>query len=95
LIPFSPLADTLKFESLPLDFFSILAVMVITYLALVEVGKYWFFQLRHPRGPLARRKPPHQRRIHRRAHRWSRRRLAARAAAEPTTVVKRATKLDR
>lgn len=72
IIPFSPIADTLGFRPLPLDFFVILITMVVTYLMLVEVGKYWFFQLRHPREPLALRRPPHERRIHRRAARWSR-----------------------
>jgi hypothetical protein len=50
--------------------------MVVTYLALVEAGKFWFFQFRHPREPLARRRPPGERRIHRRAARWSGRTLS-------------------
>ncbi len=71
IIPFSPLADTLGFDSLPADFFAILAAMVATYLGLVELGKYWFFRRQHPREPLARRRHPQERRIHRRAARWS------------------------
>ncbi|MGH3085588.1 MAG: HAD-IC family P-type ATPase, partial [Gaiellaceae bacterium] len=42
-LPYSPLADLLGFTSLPLDFLAVLALMVVTYLALVELGKYVFF----------------------------------------------------
>jgi len=47
LIPFSPLGPVLKFTALPLQFFLILGVLVITYLAVVEVGKKIFFR-RYP-----------------------------------------------
>ena len=72
LIPFSPLADPLGFEALPLDFFAILGLMVITYLGLVELGKARFFRPRRGVEPLARRKTRQERRMHRRAARWSR-----------------------
>jgi Mg2+-importing ATPase len=71
IVPFSPVAGTLGFRSLPLDFFAILGVMVLTYLVLVEFAKYWFFRLPQPREPLASRHPPHERRVRRRAIRWS------------------------
>jgi P-type Mg2+ transporter len=71
IIPLSPLAGTLGFEALPLDFFAILGLMVVTYLGLVEFGKSRFFRLQPGVEPLARRKPPRERRIHRRAARWS------------------------
>jgi Mg2+-importing ATPase len=71
VIPFSPVAETLGFESLPLDFFAILGLMVVTYLGLVEFGKSRFFRPQPGERPLARKKPPRERRIHRRAARWS------------------------
>ncbi|HSP55331.1 MAG TPA: magnesium-translocating P-type ATPase [Dehalococcoidia bacterium] len=71
IIPFSPLAGTLGFKALPLDFFAILGLMVVTYLGLVELGKSRFFRPQPGAQPLARRKPPQERRIHRRAARWS------------------------
>ena len=43
-IPFSPLAHALGFRPLPLLFLGILAGMTATYLALVEVGKAYFFR---------------------------------------------------
>jgi Mg2+-importing ATPase len=70
-IPFSPLADTLGFDALPLDFFAILGLMVLTYLGIVEFGKSRFFRPQPGVQPLARRKPPQERRVHRRAARWS------------------------
>ena len=44
ILPYSPLADVLGFEPLPLDFLAVLALMVVTYLALVELGKYVFYK---------------------------------------------------
>jgi Mg2+-importing ATPase len=46
-IPFSPAASTLGFRPLPLGFLAILGAMIVTYLALVEVGKRYFY--RHSR----------------------------------------------
>ncbi len=70
-IPYIPwIADPLGFTSLPLAFLGVLVVMVITYLALAELGKSIFFKPRQPRRrPLSR--PVHGRRIMRRAARWS------------------------
>lgn len=42
-IPFTPLAGSLGFTSLPVTFLLALAVMVVTYLALVETAKRWFY----------------------------------------------------
>jgi Mg2+-importing ATPase len=42
-LPFSPAAPALGFVSLPLSFLGALAVMVVTYLALVELAKRWFY----------------------------------------------------
>jgi len=51
-LPFSPLASTLGFRSLPLGFLAILAGMVVTYLALAETGKHFFY--RHVQRPPSR-----------------------------------------
>lgn len=90
VIPFTPAGAILGFRPLPLDFLAILGAMVVTYLALVEAGKYWFFQFRHPHEPLAPRKHPRERLIRRRTHRWIRHQpVVMRAmAADPPAVVK-------
>ncbi len=44
VLPFSPLANVLGFEALPLDFFLALTGMVITYLLLIELAKCYFFR---------------------------------------------------
>ena len=72
-IPFLPVADVLGFEPLPLDFLAVLLGMVVTYLALVEVGKYFFFKRRIVVRPLAVARPPHARRVDRVAAAWSHR----------------------
>jgi Mg2+-importing ATPase len=74
LIPYSPLADTLGFTALPATLLGAIALMVVTYLALVEVGKYLFFKGRIQVRPLAIRRPRRERRVHRRAAGWSTRR---------------------
>jgi Mg2+-importing ATPase len=43
-LPFSPLADPLGFQSLPMDFLVALLGMVTTYLLLVESAKRWFYR---------------------------------------------------
>jgi hypothetical protein len=51
--------------------------MVVTYLALVELGKYFFFtRLGQGARPLAIRPPHKERRIQRRAAGWSLRRAS-------------------
>ena len=72
LIPYSPLADTLGFKALPATLLATIALMVVTYLALVEVGKYFFFRAMIRVRPLAIRLPRHERHVQRRASRWSR-----------------------
>jgi Mg2+-importing ATPase len=72
-IPFTPLAGLFGFSRLPLGFLAILAVMVVVYLALVEIGKSLFFG-RPPveRVPMERwRRPPAVQRIERLASRWT------------------------
>jgi P-type Mg2+ transporter len=70
-LPYSPLASLLGFRALPPGFLAILVVMVVTYLALVETGKRLFFRGRFAPEPLARPRPRHERRIERRAARWT------------------------
>ena len=43
-LPFMPIAGVLGFTPLPPLYFAILAVMVVTYLGLIELGKLWFFR---------------------------------------------------
>ena len=64
LLPASPLAHLLGFEPLPGAFFAALCLLVLTYLALVEVGKWAFYRAadRRPSRPLPRRNRRHLRR---------------------------------
>ena len=55
VLPFSPLADTLGFTTLPISFFLILVGMIVTYLALVETAKRRF--TRRKPAPTGRRSP--------------------------------------
>ena len=72
ILPYSPLAHLLGFTRLPLDFLAVLALMVVTYLALVELGKYVFFtRLGGAARPLAVKPPRRERRVQRRAAGWS------------------------
>jgi Mg2+-importing ATPase len=95
LLPYSPLAGLLGFAALPPSFLLILAGMVAVYLGLAEAGKAWFFRPGVGVEPLAGRRPHRQRRIERRAARWSHpalpaarmpaRRRRGRAAAPPAS----------
>ena len=71
LLPFSPLAHLLGFKPLPLAFLGVLVVMIVTYLALVEIGKAFFFRSRPVGRPLSRGIPRLERTVHRRAAAWS------------------------
>lgn len=73
VLPFTPLAGVLGFKPLPADFFAILALMVVAYLALAEAGKARFFRPERRGRPLALRRSPELHRIQRRASRWSHR----------------------
>lgn len=44
LLPISPMAHYLGFTALPLTFFGLLAVLIITYLLTVEYCKQWFYK---------------------------------------------------
>jgi P-type Mg2+ transporter len=70
-LPFiGPLARLLGFRPLPLSFLAALAGMIITYLALAQLGVALFFK---PRGgrPLARAVGRYERHVGRRASRWN------------------------
>ena len=71
LLPFSPLAHVLGFVPLPAGFLAALAVMIVIYLVLVELGKLRFYRVRPHGAPLARRRPEREHWIHHRATRWS------------------------
>ncbi len=69
LLPSTPLANALGFQPLPGLFFLTLVTLVIIYLALIELGKRWFYRTA---PEVARhREPPHAHRIHRRASRFT------------------------
>jgi Mg2+-importing ATPase len=80
LIPYSPVGHALGFTRLPAEYYPILLGLVVVYLALVETVKGVFYA-RHEMGaePIARRRPHHVRRIHRRAARFSHASRAARS----------------
>jgi Mg2+-importing ATPase len=71
VLPFTPMAHVLGFRPLPSLFFLALAGIVVCYLTLMEVGKYWFYRLyRTPAAAAPRhRRPGH--RILRRAARFT------------------------
>jgi Mg2+-importing ATPase len=74
ILPFTPLGRWFGFTPLPLGFLAILAAMVVVYLALVEVGKSFFFGRTPLRPPvlIAHWTPPEAvKRIERIASRWS------------------------
>jgi len=71
VLPFSPLAHWLGFTALPPALVGVIALMIPTYLLLLELGKKRFYALEaaRPRKPQA--PVPRQRRILRRASRWT------------------------
>ena len=74
ILPFTPVAGWFGFTPLPIAFLLILAAMVVVYLALVEIGKSFFFGRRplRPPMPIGRwRRPPVVQRIERIASRWT------------------------
>ncbi|HET7419562.1 MAG TPA: magnesium-translocating P-type ATPase [Candidatus Dormibacteraeota bacterium] len=51
VIPYTPLDRLFGFTPLPFSFLAILGVMVVTYMALVEIGKFFFYAAARPRTP--------------------------------------------
>jgi Mg2+-importing ATPase len=80
VLPFSPLAHTLGFSSLPAGLVVVIAAIIPSYLLLLELAKRRFYSReaarRMPEGP----HPSRRRRIARRAARWSVPRSAGRSA---------------
>jgi Mg2+-importing ATPase len=76
-LPFSPLAGPLGFTALPAGLVAVLAGMIPLYLLLLEVGKLVFYRYESGTSgePLARHRPRRQRRVLRRASRWTVHRL--------------------
>jgi Mg2+-importing ATPase len=71
VLPFTPLTRLLGFRPLPSLFFFALAGIVACYLALIELGKYWFYRLsRAPATPGQRQRTPGHR-VQRRAARFA------------------------
>ena len=70
-LPFSPLAGTLGFTSLSVGLVAAVAALVPSYFLVLELGKHRFYRLEAARPPIARLPRPHQRRLLRRASRWT------------------------
>ena len=72
VLPATRLGHALGFQPLPGLFFLALILMVISYLALIELGKYWFYRsYRAPAKPAASHSVRRRRRMHRRAARFT------------------------
>lgn len=71
VLPFTPVAHGLGFKPLPGLFFVALLGMVVVYLALAELVKRQLFRRTRPRRRVLPRRPQAQRRLHRRASRFS------------------------
>jgi P-type Mg2+ transporter len=67
LLPSTPLAHALGFRPLPGAFFAALIALVAAYLALIEVGKHYFYRVSRTTPRTARRRYSHQRHLRRRA----------------------------
>jgi Mg2+-importing ATPase len=74
-LPFTPFAHALGFTSLPAGLVALVAVMVPTYLLLLEGGKRLFYRRAAP--PRAAGRPSPRRRVHRRAARFTVRRRSS------------------
>jgi Mg2+-importing ATPase len=79
VLPYTTVADDLGFRPLPFVYFVILIVFVAAYLALVEVAKRRFYAVHAPGAAIAQRRPHRERRILRRAARFSRRHRVTRS----------------
>jgi P-type Mg2+ transporter len=84
VLPYTPIAHILGFRPLPSLFFLALAGIVVCYLALIELGKYWFFRLYHAPARPEPRQHTAGHRVRRRAAPFSTRVLSP-AARRPRT----------
>ena len=87
-LPFTPLAHLLGFRPLAGPFFLFLIGAIVSYLALIEAGKDWFYRsYRTPATPAPRHRTPGHR-VRRRAARFTARTLRpARRAGPPKGMV--------
>ena len=69
-LPASPFGRMLGFRPLPGLFFLALVLMVVAYLLLIELGKYWFYRT-YRASATPRPVPGRRRRVHRRAARFT------------------------
>ncbi len=88
VLPFTPLAHVFGFVRLPASFLGILVLMVVTYMALVELGKSRFFRPVPGAAPVAVVRTPQHRRVHRVSTRWSARPIAHRGARARTRAAR-------
>jgi len=73
VLPATPFGRILGFRPLPGPFFLALVLMVVAYLLLIELGKYWFYRSGRSSAAGAARPavPARRRRVHRRAARFT------------------------
>ena len=73
VLPATPFGRMLGFRPLPGPFFLALVLMVVAYLLLIELGKYWFYRSYRAPAAAAPRPavPARRRRVHRRAARFT------------------------
>jgi Mg2+-importing ATPase len=71
VLPYMPFGHALGFTHLPLEYYPILGAMVLAYLVLVEQAKGIFYRRRPIGAPIAVRLSRHERRVRRRAARFS------------------------
>jgi Mg2+-importing ATPase len=86
VLPFTPVARVLGFRPLPSLFFLALAGIVVCYLALMEVGKYWFYRLYHAPATPSPRGRTSGHRVRRRAARFATHTLRKARAQVPTAT---------
>ena len=70
-LPFTPIAPWLGFVPLPARLLGLLAAMIVTYLALAQIGILLFFRVREG-GTVSVERTRQERSVHRLAVRWSR-----------------------
>jgi len=73
VLPATPFGRILGFRPLPGPFFLALVLMVVAYLLLIELGKYWFYRSGRASAAAAAGPPvpARRRRVHRRAARFT------------------------
>lgn len=71
VLPFTPLAELFGFSHLPLRFFLILCAMIVAYIALVELTKFFFYKWNeYPTARFHTVSERENRHVRRRAHRY-------------------------